>query len=615
MATSSFDIVFLPERRAYTAPGPVALYVAAAGAGILVEQPCGSQGICGHCRVRVVEGQVRWSAADLEHLSTSDVAAGWRLACQLIVSGPAAIEVPAVARSLAGKSFGGPLPADVLELPVVEGICLPLPASAAAQASAIDRLAAALGRPGRSVRARPRALADLSRSVGSTPEVFVVMEGDELLAAWPGRRRPLLGLAVDLGTTSLAAALVRLDNGSVVASASRLNPQVAFGADVIARIQHSQDHGDGLARLTAAIRDGVQSVVTELLSEAMCVPEDVVTAAVAGNPTMLHTWAGVAVASLGRAPYVGSWAAELRCAAPDVGLGIHANASVYVFPQVRSHVGADAVAAAIACDVDKGDGCRLLVDLGTNSEVIVTCGERVVATSAAAGPAFEGVSIRHGMRASPGAVDVLSFTGDGRVAMNTVAGAPLAGICGSGLIDLVAEMLRVGLVSPSGYLRRPEELDGTVAPPLRQRLFDVDGQRAFRLSEAGASPDAGQVALTARDIREVQLAKGSIMTAATLACRHLNVDVRQLDEVLVAGAFGNYIRKASALRIGLVPRMDPERIRLVGNAAGVGARLALLDRDVRARASRLAQRAEYVELATRPDYQATFMEALSFPER
>jgi uncharacterized 2Fe-2S/4Fe-4S cluster protein (DUF4445 family) len=542
-----FDIEFLPERRRFTADGPVPLYLAAAGAGILLEQPCGSQGVCGDCRVRVIEGTAEVTAEDRDLIAPDDLAAGWRLGCRLKLAGPASIEVPAASRSLAGKSFGDRLPVSALARPVLPG------------------------------------------------------GGDRL------------GLAIDIGTTSVAAALVRLSDGDVLASASRLNPQVAFGADVIARIHHATADPSGMAHLTESVRDGIGSLTGELLAECRRAPSDVCLATVAGNPTMLHAWAGVSVASLGVAPYLGSFTAAQSLRAAEVDLPIAGDAEVWVFPQVGSHVGGDAVAAAVACDLDDGNGRRLLIDLGTNSEVLVTCGGRVVATSAAAGPAFEGVSIRHGMRAGPGAIDVVSFADDGRVIVNTIGGAAPAGICGSGLIDLVAEMLRVGLVTPSGLLR-PRPTTGADSA-LDGRLGEVEGQKAFWLEAPDTASGIRGVSLTARDIRELQLAKGSIVAAASLACRHLGFAVEELDEVLIAGAFGNYLRKPSALGVGLLPPIDPERIRLAGNAAGVGARLALVDRAVRERACRLAARTELVELATRADYQATFLDALAFPVR
>lgn len=611
MTDAPFEVVFLPEGSRYLATAAVPLYLAAAGAGILVEQPCGSQGICGHCRVRVVAGDVAPGERDEAHLAPDELFAGWRLACQMILSGPATIEVPAVTRSLAGKSFGGELSADALARPVIQALALSLPAAAAP--NALDRLGDALGHARRVLHARPSAAADLSVALGVFRQVFVALDGEELLTARAGGRHPLFGLALDIGTTSLAAAVVDLDGGLVAASAARLNPQVAFGADVIARIQHTMDDENGLRHLTDSVRGGIQSLIAEVTASCGCSRADIVCVAVAGNPTMIHAWVGADIRSLGIAPYVGTFAAELHCKASEVGLGVHPNANVYVFPQVQSHVGADAVAAAIACGLDLGAGRRLLVDLGTNSEILVTDGERVVATSAAAGPAFEGVSIRHGMRAAPGAVDVVSFEDGGRVLMSTVGSAPAAGLCGSGLIDLLAEMLRVGLVSPTGYLRCVDELAGRDADSFGRRLVETDGQRGFRLSP---DPDLGwtrDILFTAKDIREVQLAKGSIMTAAALACRHLGFGLADLDEVLVAGAFGNFIRKSSALGIGLVPAIDAQRIRPIGNAAGVGARLALLDRQVRRRAARLAERAEYLDLATTPDYQATLMASLAFP--
>jgi uncharacterized 2Fe-2S/4Fe-4S cluster protein (DUF4445 family) len=218
------------------------------------------------------------------------------------------------------------------------------------------------------------------------------------------------------------------------------------------------------------------------------------------------------------------------------------------------------------------------------------------------------------MRGAPGAVDIVSISADGRVATHTIGGVPAKGLCGSGLIDAVAELLRAGLISSSGYLRKAEEISG--GGLLSERLAPIDGQQAFTLvpgpdTESGSEP----VTITARDVREVQLAKGSIVAAVTLACRHVGLDPADIDEVLVAGAFGNYLRKASVLRIGLVPEIDPERVHFVGNAAGVGARLALLDREVLERGRELAARAENLDLATHPDYQTIFMNALGFPER
>lgn len=553
MTSPRCRVRFLPEDRASDVDAGVELYLAAAAAGILLEQPCGSRGTCGRCRVRVIEGAPPPSGAERAVLTEDELGAGWRLGCQLVIDTPAVIEIPAVTRALAGKSFGGDLPPGALDHPVA--------------------------------------------------------------AATRAERLPRFGLAVDVGTTSLAAALVSLSDGSVAASASSLNPQVAFGADVISRIRHAADAPDGLAHLRDSVRAGLGALVSELMAEAGCAASQVVLAAVAGNPTMMHAWRGVPVESLGRAPYEAAWSGALTLRAGDVGLAIDPDAAVLVFPLVRSHVGGDLVSAAVACGFDRpgevrGSGPRLLIDLGTNTELLLECDGRLVTTSAAAGPAFEGGAIRQGMRGAPGAIDVVSISADGRVGTHTIGGLPARGVCGSGLIDAVAGLLRAGVVSATGYMRKPADVRLNA---LAVRLSSLDGQQAFTLVEGDRATAAGPVTIAARDIREVQLAKGSILAAAALLCRHVGVSPEDLREVIVAGAFGNCVRKSSALAIGLLPPVEPERVRLVGNAAGVGARLALVDARVMERARALSARAEYVDLAGHAGYQAAFMAALEFP--
>ncbi len=612
IAPPSIRIRFLPEDRFYESDTPVELYLAAAAMGILVEQPCGSLGTCGRCRVRVLEGAPPPGSADQDVLSVEDLGDGWRLGCQLILDRSCTVEIPAVLRSPAGKSFGDDLPLSALARPVVVARAVPSTPFGAVRSS-LDDLAEACGRVPRGLRATPLALADLCAARGEPFVDVAILDGDELVTVRAADATPALGLAVDIGTTSLAVALVRLSDGGVVASGSALNPQAAYGADVIARIRHAMDHRDGTAHLRDAVRRGLAGLAARLTAESGCLVQDVVAAAVAGNPTMLHAWLGVPVEGLGRAPYLGAWLNGITLKGGEVGLEVHPNANVRVFPMVRSHVGGDAVAASVACDLDRRGGTRALIDLGTNTEVIVVAGDRIVATSAAAGPAFEGVSIRHGMRAAPGAIDVVSVTPSGDLRFHTIGGREAAGLCGSGLIDAVAELLRAGVLDASGYLRKPAELPPSTPALLAARLTQVDRVPALVLAWDDASRGGEPIVLTARDVREVQLAKGSILAGISLACRRLGVVPEELDEVLVAGAFGNYIRKASAVRIGLVPRVDPERIHLVGNAAGVGARLALVDRDILERADHFARRAEYLELATDRAYQATFLDALAFP--
>lgn len=606
-----FDIRFLPDESVCRATGPLGLDVAAARAGILLEHPCGAQGTCGRCRVRVRSGSAPITDDDRDQIEPHDLDEGWRLGCRLVLDGPATVEVPPLSRSLSGKSFGDAVAPERLTRPVVERLAIVLPPNDLSEGALLDRLSSACGL-GSPPAATPAALAELGRAWTAGEPITLTLEGHELVAASRGEVRRGFGLAVDIGTTSLAAALVDLSDGGVLASGARLNPQVAFGSDVIARIRYAMERDEHLDALANSVRSGLAGLLTGLLDEVGCDRRDVVVGAVGGNPTMLHAWAGVPIAGLGTAPYAAVWAWPSRWKAAEVELAIHPNANVFVFPMIRSHVGGDAVAAAIACDLDRSGEPRLLIDLGTNTELIGVSGDRAVATSAAAGPAFEGVSIRCGMRAAPGAIDLVSLPGNGRVLLNVIGGVPATGLCGSGIVDAIAELLRAGILTSSGAMRKSSELPPAAAG-YGSRLRQIDGQQAFVL----ASPDEGatrEIVCTARDVREIQLAKGAILAAARLACRKLGLALDELAEVLVAGAFGNVLRKASVRGIGLLPGVEPERIRLVGNAAGVGVRLAVLDSEVRHRAARLARHAEYLDLATDAAYQKTLLEALALPE-
>ena len=553
-----FIIKFEPDGAVAEAAGVTPLWLAALSAGVSVEHPCGGAGTCGNCRVRVVEGIQPPSEADRLHLDRANLDAGWRLGCQLVFDRPAVVQLPASIRSVAGKSFGAPLPADRVDPPDS-----PLSLRLAAGARPPDR-------------------------------------------GW-------LGVAIDIGSTSLAAALVGLSNGEIVTCSARLNPQVAMGADVISRIQFARDQPDGLVRLTGAVRDGLAALVDELCREAGRAPHDVIAATVVGNPTMLHTWAGVSPASLGEAPFVGAWTGEIERRAAEVGLPVHPEATVRVLSMIGSHVGADTVAAILATDLDLGCDPTLLIDLGTNTEMVLAAHGALLACSAAAGPAFEGATVGQGMRAAAGAIDAVRIGDDGELQVHTIGGGEAAGICGSGLVDAVAELRRAGLVSPSGLLASADQAPPGLSAALGARLGTVRGQRAIVLAARADGGRTPGVALTAGDIRQVQLVKASIGAGVAILCREAGVDPLALDRILVAGAFGNYLRKASAIRIGLVPPVDATRVQMVGNAAGVGARLALVDRRSVERTRAIASATRTVELAASADYQQLFLDALAFP--
>lgn len=606
-----FPIRFLPEDRTYLAHQPIELMLAAASCDIWVEQPCGSKAICGKCCVRVREGNAALSPADERLLTREDLNQGWRLACQLVLSGPAVIEIPEVTRSVAAKPFGDAslfaggfrpnLSKHYLELE---------PPAQENQYADLDLIGRALslrdwqGRRLTASLALARRTSRILRENGY--RITAIVEGNELVALEPGDSSArCFGVAVDIGSTTLAAALLDLRTGTVLNAVSRLNPQVRYGGDIISRIHFAQEHERGNEELHDALLLALRQMLSELAEMSGIAPAHIYAMVCAGNPTMTHSAVGADITPLGQAPYVGLWTREWTVHASELELPVNEGARVRFMPMIRSHVGGDTVAAVLASGMDRDRGWRLLIDLGTNSEVVVGSRERMVATSTAAGPAFEGANIHHGMRAAPGAIDAVRISPDGRVVSKTVGNQPARGLCGSGLIDAAAELSRAGVITPSGYMPPREQLAGLPDSLLQRCVKLPDGQNAFALD--------GDVVLTAQDVRQLQLIKASIYAGVEILMRNLAITADDLEEVQIAGAFGNFVRKSSAQAIGLVPNIDPEKIKFIGNAAGVGARMALVDARARRRAIRIAQRCEYVELAGHPEYQDLFANAIPFP--
>ncbi|MEJ2206792.1 MAG: ASKHA domain-containing protein [Gemmatimonadota bacterium] len=545
-------LTFLPEGVSYGSDRPVLVSEAAAQCDLLIEHPCGTRGRCTRCRVRFVEGAPQPTEADRAKLSPERLDDGWRLSCQALLRRDATIEIPEASRATGGKSFGPDL--------------LPGPPDGDAAA------------------------------------------------------RGLLGIALDLGSTTVAGALVELGSSRVVAHASTLNAQARFGGDVISRIRHAMDSPQGEADLTDALRLTVRELVEGLVEQPGARPEDVTVATACGNGAMTHSFVGESVVGLGLAPYHGVFAAPRTLRGLDLGWTTLPDAAVRVFPQVASHVGGDTVAAILATGMHRRDRPELLVDLGTNTEIVLAARGRLTTASAAAGPAFEGAEITHGMRATAGAIDRVSLGAEGQLLLRTVGGADPVGVCGTGLIDATAALLELGLIEPGGRLVAPGQVPPGLAPELVARLRGgAEGNHAFELVPGGAparvGADAGSdpVALYARDVRQLQLVKGSIMAAVELLLDDAGVPLGELRAVHVAGAFGTRLRKWTALRIGLVPAVDPERIRLVGDAAATGARMALCRLRAWEDAVEVAGRVRHVELATDARYTDAFARAIPFP--
>ncbi len=442
---------------------------------------------------------------------------------------------------------------------------------------------------------------------------------DVLVDVEPGdTTERLFGIAFDLGTTTVVATLLDLATGTPVAVASLLNPQQPYGADVITRISATMMDPDALGRLTALAHEGLDQLVGEVCADGGVDRREVYEIALAGNATMVHLALGLDPEPLGVAPFVMASRSFDDLVAADLGVAVHPRARAYVFPALGAYVGGDIVAGALASGMDRDRRIRLFIDIGTNCEILLAAGDRLLATAAPAGPAFEGAAIRCGMRAAPGAVEGVKIS-DEDVLLQVIGDVAPVGLAGSGLVDAVAAMVAAGLVDASGRLVAPDAAGGAAragraaaagrpGAGVRARTSGATSPR----SEPGDDP-AGWLYLSQRDIRELQFAKAAIATGWMLLLEEQGLTAADVAQVLLAGSFGSYLSPASAVRIGLVPDVALLRIVSAGNVAGEGAKMALLSLRERAAAQALLEEVHYVELSDRADFNDRFVDRLAFP--
>ena len=414
------------------------------------------------------------------------------------------------------------------------------------------------------------------------------------------------GLAVDIGTTTVVAKLIDIATGRCAATAAALNPQARHGDDVISRIAYAQTDAK-LAELQKLIVECINDLIVKLCNEVSINAGQIQQACIVGNTTMNHIFLKFPVASLGRAPY-GAYSLDAHdLPAKQLSLEINPDANVHTVENIAGFVGSDTTAVALAVDVASAEQTTLVVDIGTNGELVLGTKHKLYAASCAAGPALEGARITCGSRAVAGAIEAV-FVNDDDIDVDVIGNHPPHSICGSGLVDAVAVLLDLGIIERSGRFIEPEKLKTSLPPAVFARLTKHDRYPAFTLAQT----DSQKVFLTQKDIREVQLAKAAIRAGTKLLQQKLNLTDDDINQILLAGAFGNYIRRESAVRIGLLPDVPIERIRFVGNAAGSGAQMILLSSRYREHARELARKIEYVEVAHEEDFESVFADAMAF---
>ena len=594
-------ITILPLGKELTIERGTLLRDALQSARIMLDYPCGGKGSCRNCKVSVDPPP----AAGMGGLKESDRAAGIRLACQLPISDDCTVTIPEV-RSSRQQWRQGLRDKDI-DVAMESGsvrrveVILAEP-DLADQRADWERLTAGLAERGISAGA-PDAptLEHLSRILREDGwKIDALCEGDELLVLDSKTAGRCLGFAVDLGTTTVDLALLDLESGKRLARRAFLNGQVSFGADVISRAQSF--HADRMPVREAALRT-IDDGARRMLEEARIPPGRVVKTVVVGNPIMIHILNGIDPWQLTHVPYVPLIAGSVRSGPRDFGWTFQENGYVETLPLVSAYVGADTIGMIVALDLAQERTTSLSIDIGTNGEMVLARAGKLLATSTAAGPAFEGAQISCGMRALDGAIYDVAISGDGGLSLQVVGAGSPRGICGTGLISGVAELLNLGVIDATGRIVDPADMD---PPALRERVFSLDGELAFSLSEDRA------VYISQNDVRKLQLAKGAVRTGIETLLEASGLNADELDALRLAGNFGAGLDAGAAMRIGLIPPMDLERVQVVGNAALRGAIMILLSRDCWRKAQSAARNTRFVELGGKPEFQARFMDSMMF---
>lgn len=602
------NLEFTPSGQEVRVPPGVTVFDAASWNGLAIDSTCGGHGTCKKCKVQILEGEVPVSRLDIRAFSQEQLADGWRLACVARANGDLKVDVPPLSTRPKAATVG--VGRQVILRPSVQKRYLELDEPTLHdQRSDVDRVKDGIDDLDVSVdldvlRVLPKVLRE------SNWKVTAVVVDNALIAVEPGDTTSSnYVVAFDLGTTTVVATLLDLTTGTPAAVKSMLNKQQPFGADVISRISATMMDPTAAKKLQETGVATLNELVAEVAAEAGIETTQIYETAIAGNATMAQLLLGVETEPVGVAPFITAVQRWPHTKTSEIGLNIHPGARAYIFPSFGAYVGGDIVAGVLASGIDRDKRTRLLIDVGTNCEIVLTNGDEILTTAAPAGPAFEAASIACGMRAADGAIEVVSIDDEG-VKLGVIGDATPVGICGSGLVDAVFVLHKSGLLDDSGRFITDEEAQ-KVAPHIADRLVTRDtGDRVFMLH---GTLDDGGVYLSQRDVRELQFAKASIATGWRLLLEELNLVDDDVQQVLLAGSFGSYLSPASAIGIGLVPKLPVMRIVSAGNVAGEGAKMVLLSHTERSGADKLLNEVKYVELSDRPDFNDKFFLELALP--
>jgi len=618
-------ITFLPDKKNIEVNEGTTILEALKRAGINIDTPCGGKGICGKCKVLVVEGLTA-ASIEKELLSEGEIEKGFRFACQTKVFKDSIIEIPLEIRLDFNNVFSSKLKGDTHHIKKSFSIDSDLrkvfldleKPSLDDQRSDWERI-----KDGLSLKKIENILnlkvpieilkkiPDLLRK--SDFKITITLQNNEIIDIESGNTaKNSYGIAFDIGTTTVAGYLVNLESGIELSAAAKTNPQVVYGDDVISRVGFAQQNKDGLLKLQKEIVNALNEIIKETTQRAKISSDNIYKMSIAGNTCMQHLLLGLNPSYIASSPYIPVIKEDLSVKSKDIPkLILIPNTNIYMLPNISAYVGADIAAGILATCMWKKEKNILFLDLGTNGEIVLSARGKLWACSTAAGPAFEGARISSGMRAAEGAIDKVKMDHKS-FAYSVIKEDKVKGICGSGLIDLIAEMLRLGLINKSGRLTDREGCNAELGEEIRKRIIKGQKGNKFLLVEGKETENGDPVFLTQKDIREVQLAKAAIFAGIKILLKEVNILPEDIQEILLAGAFGNFIDKESARRIGLIPYLSLKKIKSVGNTAGRGAEIALLSEKMKEVCRDTAREVQYIELSSRSDFQDEFMDAMFF---
>jgi len=607
------EIVFQPEGKRVKVKIGSSVLEAAKLAGVDLTSTCGGKGNCGKCRVIVEkrENVGPLTRVEKDKLTSDELSAGYRLACQTSVKGSIIVRIPEESRTGKQRLQIEGIKTPVRLEPLVRKYFVRLPKPTLKDPrSDFDRLQEELQRRFgiRNLTAEydiVKYLASILRE--AVWEVTVtVFDGKKIIDVEPGDTTDrIFGYAVDIGTTKLAGYLLDLNTGKVIAVEPLMNPQIPFGEDVITRITYAMKGFKALGELQTVVVDGINQILEDLCDRVDVAPEEVYEMTAVGNTAMHHLFLNIYPKHLALSPYTPVIRGSVDVKAKEVGVKINPNGNVHVLPVIAGFVGADNVAVILATEIYKKDELCMALDIGTNTEVVLGNKEYMLACSCASGPAFEGAHIKHGMRAASGAIENVTIDPKSlEVKYKTVEDAKPCGICGSAIVDIPAEMLKAGIIDVTGKMNK--DLDSP-------RLRDKEGVLEFVLAWKEETSTGGDIVVTQKDLREIQLAKAAMHTGAAILMKEAEVTEEDVDVVFIAGAFGSYIDPENARIIGMYPEVPLKKVNVVGNAAGTGARMALVSKKVRDTAEEISKKVKYVELATDQNFKNELMNSYYIP--